>query len=115
MKAVRNHKAYWAFIGHRVSGLALAVFLPFHFLALGLALEGAAPLDGFLKFAELPLVKVAEWGLVIFLGLHLAFGIRLLVLEFFPWRATNDARLSWVGWGTGLAMLVGVVFLMGVF
>ncbi|WP_256977698.1 succinate dehydrogenase, cytochrome b556 subunit [Bordetella genomosp. 10] len=115
MKAVRNHKAYWAFIGHRVSGLLLALFLPFHFLALGLALEGAARLDGFLKFAELPLVKIAEWGLVILLGLHLAFGLRLLVMEFFPWKAPRDARLGWVGWGTGLAMLVGVVFLIRVF
>ncbi len=115
MKAVRNHRAYWAFVGHRVSGLLLAVFLPLHFWALGLALEGAARLDGFLKFAELPLVKFAEWGLVILLGLHLAFGLRLLVLEFLPWRAPNDARLSWVGWGTGLAMLVGAVFLIGVF
>ena len=28
MKSVRNHQAYWAFLGHRLSGLALALFLP---------------------------------------------------------------------------------------
>lgn len=115
MRAVHNHKAYWAFIGHRVSGLLLAIFLPFHFLALGLALEGAARLDGFLAFTELPLVKVAEWGLVLLLTLHLAFGLRLLVVEFLPWRATRDARLGWVGWGAGAAVLVGAAFLMRVF
>ncbi|MBV6306770.1 succinate dehydrogenase [Candidimonas humi] len=115
MKSVHNHKAYWAFIGHRVSGLLLAIFLPFHFLALGLALEGAARLDSFLVFTDIPLVKVAEWGLVLLLTLHLAFGLRLLVLEFLPWRAPRDARLNWVGWGAGAAIVVGAAFLIGVF
>jgi fumarate reductase subunit D len=47
----RHHRAYWAFLGHRISGIALAVFLPAHFLTLGLALEGAAALDTALSFA----------------------------------------------------------------
>ena len=33
----RNHPGFWAFALHRVSGLALVLFLPFHFLVLGLA------------------------------------------------------------------------------
>ncbi|HTP95799.1 MAG TPA: succinate dehydrogenase, partial [Burkholderiales bacterium] len=45
----RNHPAYWAFVVHRVSGVALAAFLPLHFWALGQALSGAAALDGFLR------------------------------------------------------------------
>ena len=35
----RNHPAWWAFLVHRVSGLALAIFLPLHFLALAMALR----------------------------------------------------------------------------
>lgn len=114
IKAVRNHKGYWAFVGHRVSGLLLALFLPFHFLALGLALEGEARLDGFLKFAELPLVKFAEWGLVLLLSVHFCFGIRLLVLEFLPWPSLRDARLGWISWGAAISVVVGAVFLTGV-
>ena len=34
----RDHPSYWAFLVHRVSGLALALFLPLHFWALGQAL-----------------------------------------------------------------------------
>ena len=45
---------------HRISGLALACFLPLHFLALGLAIDGEARLDGFLKWTANPLVKLAE-------------------------------------------------------
>ena len=45
MRSGRNHPGHWAFIAHRLSGVALALFLPFHFLMLGLALDGAAAFD----------------------------------------------------------------------
>ena len=113
MRGHRNHKAYWAFLGHRLSGLALAAFLPFHFLALGLAVEEAA-LDGFLAWTDMALVKLAEWGLVMALALHLFFGLRLLALELLPWPG-GSARLGWILPGLGASALVGAVFLLGAF
>ena len=107
----RNHRAYWAFLGHRLSGIALALFLPAHFLMLGLALEGAARLDTALSFAELPLVKFAEWGLVVLLAIHLFFGARLLVLEFLPWPHPMATRAGWIVPGAAAAILIGFVFL----
>ena len=86
MKASRNHLGFWAFLVHRLSGLALAVFLPFHFYALGTALEGEARLGEFLAWSEQPAVKLAEWGLVLLLAAHLTGGLRLLALEFLPWQ-----------------------------
>jgi fumarate reductase subunit D len=93
MKHARQHtgghrrNALWiAFIVHRLSGLALACFLPLHFLALGLAIQGEAQLDGFLKWTANPLVKVAEMGLVFLLAVHMLGGIRVLVVENLPWR-----------------------------
>ena len=71
---------------HRLSGLALAAFLPLHFLALGLAIEGEAKLEGFLRWSDQPLVKLAEGVLVFLLAIHLLGGLRLLVLENFAWR-----------------------------
>lgn len=104
----RRHPGYWAFVAHRVSGVALALFLPLHFLALGLALEGAAALDRFLAIADMPLVKAAEWGLVVLLTVHLTAGARVLILEFLPWR---DARKGLIGAGAVAALAVGAVFL----
>ena len=46
MTASRLSVSYLAFVMHRLSGLALALFLPLHFLVLGLAIEGEARLDG---------------------------------------------------------------------
>lgn len=105
----------WAALAHRLSGLALALFLPMHFLALGLALDGAASLDAMLAFAELPLVKAAEWGLVVLLTLHLGLGIRVLALELLPWGETGGLRLGWVWGGAAAALVAGGIFIAGAF
>ena len=108
----RNHPGYGAFVAHRVSGVLLALFLPAHFLVLGLALEDAAALDGFLRWTEAPAVKIAEWGLVIALGAHLGLGLRLLVIEVLPWRGPRH-RL--IGLGVGAALVAGALFLWSAF
>ncbi|WP_088138395.1 succinate dehydrogenase [Achromobacter xylosoxidans] len=113
MKSARNHQAYWAFLGHRISGLALALFLPVHFYVLAMALDEAR-LDGFLKLADMPAMKVGEWGLVLLLTLHMFFGLRLLALELLPWNSPREARVAWIGWGFAVSMATGLVFIAGV-
>lgn len=105
----RNHTSYWAFVLHRVSGLALAVFLPFHFSLLLQATEYAVEFDGFLKWSEQPMVKLAEAGLIVLLALHLTGGVRLLALEFLPWR---DWQKTLVAVSGGLSLAAGLLFLV---
>jgi fumarate reductase subunit D len=88
-RPVRGHALWYAHIIHRVSGIALALFLPLHFWVLSLALNDAAQLDSFLAFSELPIVKVAEFGLVFLLATHLFGGIRLMAMEWLPWKAPH--------------------------
>jgi fumarate reductase subunit D len=82
----RRNALWLAAMVHRLSGLALACFLPLHFLALALAIRGEASLDGFLQWTRNPIVKLAETGLVFLLAVHLLGGIRVLVIENLPWR-----------------------------
>ena len=102
---------YWAFLLHRMSGLALALFLPFHFITLGLAVERAA-LDGFLDWASSPWVKFAEGGLVLLLTAHLTGGVRLLLLEFGRGTRNQQTRIALT---FGTALLAGLGFLLGAF
>ena len=94
---------------HRVSGVLLACFLPLHFLALGLALEGEAKLGQFLKFGEQPVIKVAEGVLVGLLAVHLLGGLRILVVEFGRWQP-SQRRLVWPTFA--IAGLLGLLFLI---
>ncbi len=107
MRVHRNHPAWWAFLVHRLSGLALTLFLPAHFLAMGLALQGEARLDTFLRWTEQPLVIAGEYILVILLGAHLAGGLRLLALEFLPWR---NWQKSLAALAAGFALAAGLAF-----
>ena len=103
----RNHASWWAFLVHRVSGLLLGLFLPLHFWALGRALDGAAALDGFLRYTDAPLFKFAEWGLVVLLSLHMMGGVRLLLIEFGPW---SGQRKNWIAGALGFGMAAGLAF-----
>jgi fumarate reductase subunit D len=109
----REHRGagFYAFLAHRLSGVALAAFLPLHFLTLGLALEEAAGLDRFLVYSDLPAVKAAEWGLVVLMVVHMTFGMRVLTIEFQGWRGP---RLGWLGAGVGAAALAGAAFILAV-
>ncbi len=104
---MKGHAGHWAFVLHRVSGLLLAAFLPAHFWALGSALEGAAAFDAFLDWTKLPLVKFAEWGIVLLLAAHLAGGLRVLALEFLPWR---DWHKSLAAAAAAASLAVGLAF-----
>ncbi len=108
----RRHAPYWAFVTQRVSGVALALFLPAHLWVLGLALEGEAALDGFLAWTDQPMVKLAEAGLVVLLAVHMLGGLRILAVEFLPWRDWQRTLIALSGAG---ALGAGTLFLLNVF
>jgi len=104
----RGHAAFWAFVVHRVSGLALTLFLPVHFWTLGMLLAEAPAFDTFISWTGTPLVKAAETLLVLALAAHLAGGLRLLLVELVGWRA--DAQKTMFAAGIGLAVACALAF-----
>jgi len=105
----RSHPLWIAYLLHRLSGLALALFLPAHFYMLALALNQPDELDRFLRFADNPLVKFAEFGLVFLLAVHVFGGLRLLALEFLPWSAQHKTMAASA---VAAAFLVAGTFLL---
>jgi len=104
---MRKESSYWVAIVHRVSGIALALFLPLHFWALSRALE----LDAFLDWTRQPLVKLAEWAIVLALAAHFAGGLRVLALEFLPWtgwQKTLAASAAAFTLAVGLALALAL-------
>jgi fumarate reductase subunit D len=110
--AHRGNALWLAALVHRLSGIGLAAFLPLHFLALGLAIDGEARLDGFLRWSEQPLVKLAETGLIFLLVIHLRGGLRLLAVENLPWF-NGQKRLALLAGAA--AAIVAFAFLASVF
>ena len=108
----RGSALWLAAILHRISGLALAIFLPFHFLVLGLAINGEGRLENFLRWTDQPLVKVAEIGLVFLFTVHLLGGLRILVIETFAWR---EGQKQLATLAAALSAIVAFAFLVRVF
>ena len=105
----RAHPLWLAYIVHRLSGLALALFLPVHFWVLSLALTDPARLDGFLALTQAGVVKLAEFGLVFLLAVHMFGGLRLMALEWLPWR---PAQKTLAASAAAMAFLVAGAFLV---
>ena len=94
---------------HRVSGVALAIFLPIHFIALGTALGGADKLQSFLGLTHHWFTRAAEWGLVTALAMHMALGLRVLVIE---WLAVRERSAIVVSGCLAGSLAVGLLFLL---
>ncbi len=109
--AHRANALWIAALVHRLSGVALAAFLPLHFLTLGLAIEGEGRLESFLRWSDRPVVKLAETMLVLMLAIHMLGGLRLLVLENFSWL---DWQKQIAFLAAAISIVVAFVFLLQV-
>lgn len=105
----RAHPLWLAYLLHRLSGLALVLFLPLHFWLLSLALTQADRMDRLLSLTELPLVKLAEGGLVFLLAVHAFGGLRLMAFERLRW---SDRQKTLAAAAVGAAVLVSGTFLL---
>ena len=109
IRTSHRQPGYVAALLHRLSGVALAAFLPMHFLALATSLRGAEAFDSFLAATDNLLFKAAELGLVLPLAMHLTLGLRVLAVEWLPWR---ERTLAAVLACLGGAFAVGLAFLL---
>jgi fumarate reductase subunit D len=109
IRASHKQRGFLAAILHRLSGIALAIFLPLHFLALASALNGAAALDSFLAITRQPLVAALEWGIVVALAIHMTLGLRVLLVEFFDFREKTLVPISVC---LAAAFAVGFIFIL---
>jgi fumarate reductase subunit D len=109
MRAAHRQRGFVAAMLHRLSGIALAVFLPLHFLVLGTALKGADALDSFLALTRQPVVAFFEWGIVVTLAIHMTLGLRVLAVEFFDFHEKTLAALSAC---VAAVFAIGLIFML---
>lgn len=73
----------WAWIMHRLAGLALIFYLCLHIWIINTLTKGEAAFNGVMTFLGSPLFKVLEvglWGVILF---HAFNGIRIVAIDFF--------------------------------
>ena len=97
----------WAL--HRLTGVALAVYLVPHFITIHDSRQGASVFNETLAWFQGPLIAAAEFVIVLAVGFHACNGLRIIAVDFFD----LSHQQKWLFW----AVLVscGAVFLASSF
>lgn len=84
----------WAFIGHRVSGLLVFMFLLLHIVDVSLANIDPALYDEVHHLYGNVLLRLFECGLLFALLFHSMNGLRVVLFDFFPGMVRRERMLS---------------------
>ena len=102
----------WAWILHRLAGLALIFYLSAHIWVINTLAKGASEFNAVMKILNSPLFKYLEvglWGVILF---HAFNGIRIVIVDFFKGSLYQKKlffimiTLAFVLWALGSYMLL---------
>ncbi len=88
----RGKSGQWAFVGHRVSGFLVFLFLLLHIVDVSL-LRWPATYDQVHRLYGNVLLRLFEVGLLFALLFHTCNGVRIVAVDFFPEAVRNQRRL----------------------
>ena len=107
----RGREGQWAFVLHRLSGVALALFLLLHVLDISLVMFGPdGPFDAFLAFYHQWPFRVGLLMVIAGVVYHAFNGLRIILLDFTSWGVRYQ-RALWYG-VLGATTVVGVPVLI---
>lgn len=78
-----NFIGSWAWILHRLSGLALVFYITLHIWVINTLTQGPEKFDIIMNFLNSPLFKYLEvglWGIILY---HAFNGVRIIIVDFF--------------------------------
>jgi succinate dehydrogenase / fumarate reductase cytochrome b subunit len=88
----RGKAGQWAFVGHRVSGFLVFLFLLLHIVDVSL-LRWPETYDQVHRLYGNVLLRLFEVGLLFALLFHSLNGLRIVAVDFFPEAVRNQRRL----------------------
>lgn len=89
----KGRSGQWAFVGHRVSGVLVFLFLLLHIVDVSLINISAELYDEVHELYGNVVLRVFEVGLLFALLFHSLNGLRIVALDFFPGAVRRERRL----------------------
>ena len=84
-----GHEGQWSWMFHRITGVAVILFLFVHIVDTALVGWGPEAYDKVVKAYANPIVHLLELGLVLALLFHSLNGLKITLIDFFPSLATH--------------------------
>ncbi len=104
-RTYRGKSGQWAFLGHRVSGILVFLFLLLHIVDVSLVRWPDVYDDVHDVYGNVVL-RVFEVGLLVALLFHSLNGLRIVAVDFFPGAVTKERRL--LGIAVFLTLVTGM-------
>lgn len=109
----RGREGQWAFVLHRLSGVALALYLLLHVIDISLVMFGPdGPFNAFLAFYHQWPFRIGLLLIIAGVVYHAFNGLRIIIMDFTDWGVKVQGAL-WYG-VLGLTAVVGVPVLIKV-
>jgi succinate dehydrogenase / fumarate reductase, cytochrome b subunit len=89
----RGRSGQWAFVGHRVSGFLVFMFLLLHIVDVSTINTDPELYDELHALYGNVLLRIFEVGLLFALLFHSLNGLRIVALDFFPGMVRKERRL----------------------
>jgi succinate dehydrogenase / fumarate reductase cytochrome b subunit len=105
-----NYRAgTWAFIVHRITGLALVAYLCLHIWVISFAalVWGGLTFDRLMAFFDTPLIKALEMGLIALILVHALNGVRILLFDA-GIGIRSQRQLFWIAMGLAAVLSLAV-------
>ena len=109
----KGHEGQWAWVAHRVTGLAVIFFLFAHILDTAAMGWGPHAYDGIMRIYENVPVRLLELGLVSCVVYHALNGIRIMLVDFWPKLADRQKQLFYGTLGAFVLAEIPIALIMG--
>jgi succinate dehydrogenase / fumarate reductase cytochrome b subunit len=107
-----NFIGTWAWILHRLSGLALIFYITLHIWVINTLSQGPTKFNAVMNFLNSPFFKYLEvglWGVILF---HAFNGLRILLIDFFKGSLKQKKlfffliAIAFLLWAIGSTMII---------
>ena len=109
----RGGQGQWSWAAHRVTGVAVAIFLFVHILDTALVVVGEDAYNRVVGAYHNPIIRLLEIGLAAAVAFHALNGLRIILIDFFPKLADHHKALFNIVMGLYIVLMVPAVFFMG--
>ncbi|WP_430869238.1 succinate dehydrogenase, cytochrome b556 subunit [Demequina aurantiaca] len=96
----------WMWVVHRVTGVAIFFFLVVHVLDTALVRVSPEAYNVVIESYKTPIYGLVEAGLVAAIVLHAFNGIRIILVDTWPWALRHQRLMVWIVWGIFALMML---------
>jgi succinate dehydrogenase / fumarate reductase cytochrome b subunit len=108
----RGREIYFAWLLHRISGLAITLFLFLHIIDTSLVGFGPVGYDTFVAVYRFPPFRLLEVALVAAVIYHGINGVRVIAADFVENTNRIQRQLWWLAWTVFVVLFLPAAFLM---